>query len=351
MTGADETSRQLPVVIKPVLPALIPPPPAIIAAGRNAGFGWDEFFQGQLANAHTRKNYKHAVQKFLVWCQKHKLELLDITPGLVGKYFQELDVAVPTKKLHLAALRKFFDRLVNRHAIAINPAATVRAERYSVVEGKTPEIQRKQAETLIKSIETTYVDKFEIKPDLVGLRDQAILSVLAYTAARVGAVAKLTFKSLRHDGTQYALRFLEKGGKSREIPVRANLQKIILAYVQAAGITDGPLFRTAAGKTGNLTANAMTGIDICRMMKRRLKAAGLPDELSPHSFRVTTVTDLLEQNTPLEDVQHLAGHADPRTTRLYDRRRRKITRNIVERISINIDIDNAQLSSRPLSEV
>jgi len=40
---------------------------------------------------------------------------------------------------------------------------------------------------------------------------------------------------------------------------------------------------------------------------------------SPHSFRVTTITDLLEQNVPREDVQHLAGHADPRTTNLYDR--------------------------------
>ena len=49
---------------------------------------------------------------------------------------------------------------------------------------------------------------------------------------------------------------------------------------------------------------------------------------------MTTVTDLLEQNVPLEDVQYLAGHSDPRTTRIYDRRRRKVTRNIVERISI-----------------
>ena len=64
------------------------------------------------------------------------------------------------------------------------------------------------------------------------------------------------------------------------------------------------------------------------------KAAGLPTHFSPHSFRVTTVTDLLEQNVPLEDVQYLAGHSDPRTTRIYDRRRRKVTRNIVERISI-----------------
>ena len=70
------------------------------------------------------------------------------------------------------------------------------------------------------------------------------------------------------------------------------------------------------------------------MMKRRLCDAGLPARLSPHSFRVTTVTDLLEQGIPLEDVQRLASHADPRTMRLYDRRDKKITCNIVERISI-----------------
>lgn len=69
-------------------------------------------------------------------------------------------------------------------------------------------------------------------------------------------------------------------------------------------------------------------------MKRRLQAAGLPANLSPHSFRVTTITDLLEQGIPLEDVQRLAGDADPRTTRLYDRRDKKIMRNVVERISI-----------------
>ena len=83
-----------------------------------------------------------------------------------------------------------------------------------------------------------------------------------------------------------------------------------------------------------LTNNAMYVVDVCRMVKRRLKDASLPTRLSPHSFRVTTITDLLEQGVPLEDVQRLAGHADPRTTRLYDRRDKKVTRNIVERISI-----------------
>ena len=97
---------------------------------------------------------------------------------------------------------------------------------------------------------------------------------------------------------------------------------------------DSPLFRTAIRKTGKLTENSMSGVDVCRMVKRRLARRRSAARLSPHSFRVTTITDLLEQGVPLEDVQRLAGHADPRTTRLYDRRDKKITRNIVERISI-----------------
>ena len=70
------------------------------------------------------------------------------------------------------------------------------------------------------------------------------------------------------------------------------------------------------------------------MMKCRLRDASLPPSLSPHSFRVAVITDLLTQGVSLDEVQRLAGHADPRTTRLYDRRHKKIARNIVERISI-----------------
>jgi integrase len=95
-----------------------------------------------------------------------------------------------------------------------------------------------------------------------------------------------------------------------------------------------PLFRAADGKRKALTGSAYRAHSMRQMMKRRLEDAGLPELFSPHSFRVTVVTDLLTQNVPLEDVQYLAGHASPTTTRVYDRRRRRVTRNIVERISI-----------------
>ena len=186
-----------------------------------------------------------------------------------------------------------------------------------------------QARRLLRSIETGHV---------VGLRDRAIIGILVYTAARVGAVAKLRMRDYFDAGDQYCLRFAEKGGKSREIPVRHDLQQFLSGYVATANTAsagpDSPLFRSAVRRTKRLTDRFMTADDMGRMVKRRMRQAGLPARLSPHSFRVATITDLLSQGVSLEDVQHLAGHADPRTTRLYDRRQRRVTRNIVERISI-----------------
>jgi site-specific recombinase XerD len=299
---------------------------------------WDEFFSAGIRNPHTRRAYAHAVRRFLAWCQVRQLELRTITPGLVAQYLDQLAGSIPTRKQHLAAIKGFFDALVLRHVVVLNPAASVKAERYSVVEGKTPEITVEQARTLLRSIRVSYETTDGAQPHPVGLRDRAVIAILIYTAARIGAVASLKRGSLAHDGSQWSLRFAEKGGKSREIPVRHDLETYLLAWLEAAGLRDAPkdtpLFRSAIGKTRQLADTAPTAGDLGRMVKRRLADAGLPDRLSPHSFRVATITDLLHQGAALEDVQHLAGHADPRTTRLYDRRQKVVTRNLVERISV-----------------
>jgi integrase/recombinase XerD len=304
-------------------------PMLVEQAGPAGRFAWDEFFYAEHHNPHTQKAYMAAVKRFLAWCEGQGLELTTITPGMVGQYLVGLGGSAAKRNLHLSALRGFFDRLVNRHVVILNPAASVKGIKDTVMEGKTPEITIDQARTLLASIDTG---------DVVGLRDKAILATLAYTACRGGAVAKLRLQDFQSDGTQYVMRFQEKGGKSREIPVRHDLEGFIRSYLDAAGIAaeakDTPLFRAGNGRTKRLTGNAMSSKVICELVKRRLKDAGLPSRLSPHSFRVTAITDLLTQGVPLEDVQYLAGHAEPRTTGLYDRRQKKVTRNIVERISI-----------------
>jgi integrase/recombinase XerD len=314
----------------------VPDAPALVArAGDAARFAWAEFFGGQIENDHTRRAYWHAVHRFLAWCEARGLELHQIAPAVVGEYLRALRTRTgslaskPTRKLHLAAIRQFFDRLVLRHVVILNPASSVRGPRHSVSEGKTPAISPDQARRLLRSIPPG---------TLVGLRDRSMIGVLIYTAARAGAVARLRLADFYTDGRQWFFRFDEKGGKVRDIPARHDLEGFVREYIRAAGIEaeppDRPLFRTAAGRTDRLTPTAMSGKDILRMVKRRFKAAGLPPNLTCHTFRATTITDLLEQGVNPDDVQHLAGHSDPRTTRLYDRRRRQVTRNIVERISV-----------------
>src|SRR5262245_45839410 len=312
-------------------------PVLVERAGGAARFAWDEFFFAEHHNPHTQKAYMRAVERFLAWAEGQGVELPAITPGMIGQYLVGLGGSAAKRNLHLAALRGFFDRLVNRHVVVLNPASTAKGVKETVVEGKTPEITLEQARALLASIQVAKVvddgqgGKTEI-PLLVGLRDRAILATLAYTICRAEAVAKLRLHDFQEDGTQYVLRFQEKGGKSREIPVRHDLEGYILAYVAAAGIAgdakDRPLFRSALRRTKHLTGNALTSKAICELVKRRLKDAGLPSRLSPHSFRVTGITDLLAQGMPLEDVQRLAGHAEARTTALYDRRQKKVTRNI-----------------------
>ena len=315
---------------------------AVLKKTNNAGFAADEFLKGSISNEHTRRAYGRIVNRFLVWCQDYKdagdvprpLALHEISPGLAGEFMAGFEGSAPTKNQALAGLRNFFDILVNRHAVVLNPFSSVRGVKHSVTEGKTAELSIQQAEKLLRAIETGSV---------VGLRDRAALGVLAFTGARVGAVASLRLSDYRNSGEQRTLRFREKGGKDREIPVRHDLEGWINEYLTAAGISKddkkqkaAPLFRTV-NKKKELTEKRYSAHVMRLMMKRRLKDAGLePKHFSPHSFRVTVVTDLLNQNVPLEDVQYLAGHSSPTTTRIYDRRRRKVTRNLVERISISV---------------
>jgi site-specific recombinase XerD len=339
-------SDQQDVEIVPYEPGLAmrvpggPLPALVVESGSAAEIAWDDFFAGTIANYHTRLAYERAVRSFLVWCQETVPDkgLHQIMAGDVGRYLRQLGGGLQKKKQHLAGLRKFFNLMVERHIIVLNPAAVAETERLQVIEGATPIITDKQVRQLLSVVPTDNV---------VGLRDRAIFGVLLYTAARAGAVGRLDVDDYYHAGDQWMLVFREKRNKMRRIPVSHDLQAWIDDYIAVAGVHDRdlwtdpisrevrrPLFPTAVRKEKRLAEAAMTSHDINRMMKRYLRRAGLPHTLSPHSFRVTTITDLLDQSLPLEDVQDLAGHADPRTTRLYDRSRRKVTRNLVERIRV-----------------
>jgi site-specific recombinase XerD len=136
-------------------------------------------------------------------------------------------------------------------------------------------------------------------------------------------------------GKRSVLRFSEKGGKEKEIPVHHKLESILDRYLDAAGLRDqpdSPLFLAARGKTRELTDRAIDRVAAWLMVKRRLKDADLPTIYSNHSFRAAGITNFLENGGNLEVAQRIAGHADSRTTKLYDRRGQKVLLEDMERI-------------------
>ena len=108
------------------------------------------------------------------------------------------------------------------------------------------------------------------------------------------------------------------------------------AYLAALGPQDAksPLFRSARGRTGELTAERLSRHDAYAMVRRRAVRAGVVEKIGNHSFRGTGITTFLLNDGTLELAQEMANHASPRTTKLYDRRGDKITQDAVERIRI-----------------
>ncbi len=306
--------------------------PAIVAAaGEAAARRFLEFFAATIRNKNTRAAYYRAVCHFFAWCDAHGLdELVGIEPLHVATYIETLQdkVAKPTVKQHLAALRMLFDWLVVGQVLALNPAHAVRGPKYVVKRGKTPVLTADQARRLIESIDVS---------TLVGLRDRALIGVMTYAFARIGAVVAMRVEDYYPEGKRWWLRLHEKGGKRHEMPAHHKLEAFIDDYIAAAGMRDdgkSPLFRSALGRTGRLGAAAMHRIDAYRMIRRRTAEAGFRVKLGCHVFRATGITAYLEAGGTLENAQAMAAHESPRTTKLYDRTSDAITLDEVERITI-----------------
>jgi len=305
--------------------------PTIIARlGKPAARRFIEYFTANIRNANTRAAYARAVGQFLRWCERHRLELPQITPTAVAAYIEVLAAVrtAPTVKQHLAAVRMIFDWLVIGQVIPSNPASSVRGPRYVVKRGKTPVLSAAEARQLLDSISTSTV---------VGLRDRALIAVMVYSFARVSAVVGMKVGDYYQLGRRFWLRLHEKGGKFHELPAHHNAEAYLDAYITAAGTADerhGPLFRAAEGRAGRLTSHAMTRHDALRMIKRRCRPIGLPPTICCHTFRATGITAYLENGGTLEHAQAIAAHESPRTTKLYDRTSDQITLDEIERIAI-----------------
>ena len=291
----------------------------------------------------TRSNYERDMRQFLDFSDipaDQPLELLKVRPAQVIAWRDSLigqNLANSSVLRKMTAVRSLFSYLQMHGYVKTNPAHSKLAPApASPRDGKTvalsPDACRRLLEAPVVKVTRQADDGTSQEFTLIeGVRDRALLAVLAFSGCRVGELTRLKVGSYRRDRLHQVLEIFGKGGKERRVALKHEAAERIETWLDAAGIRDdldGPLFRPTKPAWGRerheLVAKPMTRRAVQKLIDRYISRLGLDPNVSVHSLRVTALTTARERGSDIIDLQDFAGHADPRTTLTYIRSRDRL---------------------------
>jgi site-specific recombinase XerD len=304
----------------PTLPAPTARPGQLVSLDALSAIPEEEIWLASQKSARTRRAYKLDVAHFIKTLgitTPDMLRQVDHRAVIAWERImrEEQRAAASTVRRRLSALSSLFKHLVRHGAANRNPVADVARPNINREEGSTLAFSKAQARKLLDAP----------SPDtLAGLRDRAILSVGLQVGLRRAEIAALTVGDLHQNRGFDALRLTRKGGRRDALAIHPQSAQRIRAYLNRAGHGadhQGSLFRPLRGNAkAHDPAGRLDPDAIDRMVRKYAAAIGLAHGYSAHSMRATFITTALENGAQLEDVQKAAGHRDPSTTKLYDRR-------------------------------
>ncbi|MFI7576895.1 tyrosine-type recombinase/integrase [Micromonospora sp. NPDC049497] len=292
----------------------------------------EAWLRNRRLSVHTRDAYRRDVAGWLAWCAARDLDPLWANFLHVNEYARTLESTLAVRSgrpltpatvaRRLSALSSWYDFLVKLRAVDANPVAGADRPRidrdHSATVGLTPD----EVDALLAAAEA------DTGP--TAARNRATIALLADLGLRVGELVSLDLADLGAERGHRSVRFIGKGGKARRRALTPGTAYALDAYLaqRAAdrGVTvqdlTGPLLVTASGAR-------LDRHSVFRLVRRLARTAGIPAwaKLSPHSLRHAFATTARAEGVPLEDVQDAMGHADPRTTRRYDRDRHNLDRD------------------------
>jgi len=277
----------------------------------------------------TRVNYSRDLRQFLNFAGIGLEALVTVRPENVAAWRDEMQdrgSANSTIRRKMTALRALFSYLQVYGYVGANPAHGKFVKAPAVArDGKTVGLSPSDCRRLLQAPDPSTP---------VGLRDRAILGVLAYSACRVGELVLLTVSDLRVSGEHRLLSVYGKGGRERSVPLHVESVERLNLWIELSGIEhdrEGPLFRPVATPRGRgfdgflrrpLTTRAVENL-VCKYTGE----LGLDPAITVHSLRVTALTTARERGADIIDLQDFAGHADPRTTLTYIRTRDRLSKS------------------------
>lgn len=260
------------------------------------------------ANRHTRDAYGHDLSEWLDWCDDHGVEPLEARRPHIDLWARDLEAqgrTPATVARKLASIASYYRYAEDEMVITTSPATRVRRP---TVHRESPTLGLDKAELL----------RFLDAARSAGTRDYVLALLLAVNGLRVSEVVALSADAISEVRGHYVLQISGKANRVDQVPLPPVTVDAIRNHL--AGRSDGPLLLDARGQR-------LDRHDAARIVRRLSRSAEISKPISPHSLRHTAITVALDAGVSLRDVQDFARHADPRTTRRYDRGRHNLDRH------------------------
>jgi site-specific recombinase XerD len=283
-----------------------------------------------IQNPNTRDAYRRDVGQFMAFLGiEEPGQFREVTRAHVIAWRKDLEgqkLGPATIRRKLSAVSSLFEYLCERNSIVNNPATGVSRPKEGANEGKTPALSDGQALSLLNAPPSHTWQ---------GKRDRAMLAVLLYHGLRATEVCSLRVGDYAERRGVRTLVVHGKGSKLRYIPVHPKARAAVddyLAACQQAGDGEGALFIPSPARSRR--ARPMLRQRVRELILRYGKESGLPKgSLRPHALRATAATNALEHGADIASVQDWLGHANPATTRLYDKRQSRLEESPTFRVA------------------
>lgn len=281
----------------------------------------------QRRSAHTRTAYERDLRAWLERCTAHGVDPLRARIADVDDWIAEQrqlgdrgrgPAAESTIARRVSAVASWYAYLQANTAddpvplVTRNPARTSSRPRPDPDDSSTVGLARVEVDRLLSAAAAD------------SSTSAALLWVLVAGGLRVGSAISARVEDLGRDRGHRVLDVMTKRGRRRRVPLPPVVGEAVDAMLAERGHpTSGALFLTPSGRP-------IYELYVYRLIRRLARQAGIPtaNQLSPHSLRHTAITELLDATGgDLRAAQDFAGHADPRTTRRYDRARNNLDRH------------------------
>ncbi len=274
-------------------------------------------------SANTRRGYRADWTDFSVWCKARSADSLPASPETVASYLADRAQSLRTSTL---ARRKV--AISQAHELAGMPSPCKDARVRTVWQGIAREHGAPPVKKRALALSDLRMLVASCGDDLIGRRDRAILLVGFTSGMRRSEIVSLNVQDMvveEGEGIKFLLRRskTDQHGAGREIGVPVGRQSAtcpvlaIRAWIHAAGISEGPLFRSFS-RWGTIRNRRLSAFGISLIIKRRTASLGLDSrQYSGHSLRSGLVSACAKANVPEHAIMKATGHRSVATLRQY----------------------------------